>query len=94
MRAFLWSTWPSLAARIHRPPETDDERKAALELAPFGVQETWDAEASQRRLKKAYEEGGYMAWAAVALRELEAEARVERAKTQREIEQNAAKSRS
>lgn len=87
MRAFLWSAWPSLASRIHRPSETEEERQAALQLAPFGVQEEWDAGESQKRLRRAYDEGGFSLWAQTALRELEAEARVERAKRQQEVDQ-------
>ncbi|KAJ2930539.1 hypothetical protein H1R20_g6554, partial [Candolleomyces eurysporus] len=89
MRAFLWSAWPSLASRIHRAPETEEERQAALQLAPFGVQEEWNVEESQKRLRRAYDEGGFSLWAYTALRELEAEARVERAKRRQEVDQAA-----
>ncbi|KAF6753076.1 hypothetical protein DFP72DRAFT_1069851 [Ephemerocybe angulata] len=91
MRSFLWSAWPSLAARIHRGPEDEQERKAALEAAPFGVQEEWSTEASEARLKRAYDEGGFPLWAQTAFRELEAEARIERARRQREVDAEAAK---
>ena len=87
MRAFLWSAWPSLASRIHRAPENEEERQAALQLAPFGVQDEWNVEESQQRLRRAYDEGGFSLWASTALRELEAEARVERAKRQKEVDQ-------
>lgn len=70
--------------RIHRGPETDEERRASHEVAvPCETEWTW--EEAEERMKKAYDEGGYTLWAKVALRELEAEARAERAKRRREI---------
>ena len=85
MRAVLWSTTPVLASRIHRPPETDDERRAMLQVAPFGVQEEWSWPEAEKRLQKAYDEGDVGLWAQAVLRELEAEARVERSKREKEI---------
>ncbi|PPR06023.1 hypothetical protein CVT26_007502 [Gymnopilus dilepis] len=85
MRAVLWSSVPVLASRIHRAPETDEERRAVLQVAPFGVQEDWSWPEAEKRLQKAYEEGGVALWGQAVLRELEAEARVERAKREREI---------
>ncbi|KXN88954.1 hypothetical protein AN958_06516 [Leucoagaricus sp. SymC.cos] len=74
--------------RIYRGPENEEERKAALEVAPFGVggeKEEWKWEEAKKRMKKAYEQGGFALWEQVAFRELEAEARVERGKRQREV---------
>ncbi|KAJ3563139.1 hypothetical protein NP233_g9137 [Leucocoprinus birnbaumii] len=78
--------------RIHRPPENEEERKTALEIAAFGMgeDEEWTWEEAEKRMKKAYEEGGFSLWGQVALRELEAEARVERARRRREVASEAA----
>ncbi|EAU83047.2 hypothetical protein CC1G_08984 [Coprinopsis cinerea okayama7 len=88
VRAFLWSAWPGLTSSIHRAPQNDDERTEGNAVAPFGIQEEWKWEEAENRLKRAYEEGGFPLWAKTALREMEAEARVERAKRQREIEES------
>lgn len=80
--------------RIHRPPENEEERSDALGVAAFGagleVEQEWKWEEAEQRMKKAYEEGGFSLWGRVALRELEAEARVERARRQREFDAEAA----
>ncbi|KAF8967265.1 hypothetical protein BDZ97DRAFT_1938200 [Flammula alnicola] len=83
MRYMLWKSVPSLTSRIHRPPETDEERQQVHRVAPFGEQ--WNWEQAEKRLMKAYEEGGFPLWAQTALREVEAEVRVERAKREREF---------
>ncbi|KAF8967378.1 hypothetical protein BDZ97DRAFT_1609186, partial [Flammula alnicola] len=92
MRYMLWKSVPSLTSRIHRPPETDEERQQVHRVAPFGVEglgeeqeEQWNWEQAEKRLMKAYEEGGFPLWAQTALREVEAEVRVERAKREREF---------
>ena len=92
MRSFLWSIWPSLSNSIHRGPEGEEERQESLRVAPHGVDENWNVEASETRLTRAYQEGGVSLWAQTALRELEAEARVERAKRAREVAEVAPKS--
>ncbi|KAF5347959.1 hypothetical protein D9756_010215 [Leucocoprinus leucothites] len=78
--------------RIHRSPENEEERKAALDIAAFGVgeDEEWTWEDAEKRMKRAYEEGGFSLWGQVALRELEAEARAERARRRREVADEAA----
>lgn len=85
MRSFLWSMWPSLSNSIHRSPENEDERQESSRVTPYGAEEEWSVEASEERLKRAYQEGGVTLWAHIALRELEAEARVERAKRARNV---------
>lgn len=85
MRSLLWSIWPSLSNSIHRGPEGEEEQQESLRVAPRGVDENWNVEASETRLTRAYQEGGVSLWAQAALRELEAEARVERAKRAREV---------
>ncbi|KXN91361.1 hypothetical protein AN958_01240 [Leucoagaricus sp. SymC.cos] len=79
--------------RIHHGPENEEERKATLEVAPFGVggeEEEWKWEEAKKRMKKAYEQGGFTLWQQVALRELEVEACVEHGKQQREVATEAA----
>ncbi|EKM75293.1 hypothetical protein AGABI1DRAFT_103048 [Agaricus bisporus var. burnettii JB137-S8] len=76
-----------LKSRIYRGPENEEERKASREAVPFGSvneEEEWSWEEAEKRLKKAYDEGGFTLWSKVALRELEAEARIERARRRRE----------
>ncbi|CAA7265063.1 unnamed protein product [Cyclocybe aegerita] len=87
MRHILYTTLPSLSTRIHRPPETDEERHDVHSLAPFGIEQEWSWEDAERRMNRAYEEGGFTLWAQTALREIEAEARVERAKMEKELDE-------
>jgi len=88
MRSLLWTLAPSLTSQIHRPPETEDERHDAHEVAPFGVHEEWNWEDAEKRLQRAYEEGGLPLWTKIALREVEAEARLERAKREQEVRES------
>ena len=85
MRSMFQTTVPGLRSRLYRLPETDDERyqEDSQELA---LQQEWKREEAEERLKKAYEEGGVTVWAQTALRELEAETRVERHRRNREQE--------
>ncbi|KDR80684.1 hypothetical protein GALMADRAFT_241065 [Galerina marginata CBS 339.88] len=85
MRAALWSSAPTLTSRILRPPQTDKERQDIHLVTAFGVQEEWSWDQAEKRMERAYEEGGLPLWAQAALREVEAEARVERAKREQEI---------
>jgi len=85
MRVALWSSAPNLTSRILRPPQTDEERQDVHQVTPFGVQEDWSWAQAEKRMERAYEEGGLPLWAQAALREVEAEARVERAKREKEI---------
>ncbi|KAF8165644.1 hypothetical protein B0H34DRAFT_787095 [Crassisporium funariophilum] len=88
MRSVFWTTVPGLTSRIHRGPETDEERREMHQVAPFGVQEDWRWEDAEKRMKKAYDEGGFPLWAQTAMREVEAEARVERTRREREHEES------
>ena len=91
MRSIFQTTVPGLRSRLYRLPETDDERYEGQTQEPAPQQE-WNREEAEERLKKAYEEGGITVWAQIALRELEAETRVER--TRRNGEQEAEKKES
>lgn len=87
MRSILQTTIPGLRSRLHRPPETDDERyQIETEAVPLptALEQEWNWEEAEERLKKAYEQGGITVWAQTALRELEAEATAERAKRDQE----------
>lgn len=84
MRTLIRLTAPGLMDRIRRAPETDEERHEAHSLAPFGSHEKWNWLDAEKRLQKAYEEGGVPLWAQTALREMEAEARLERSNREQE----------
>jgi hypothetical protein len=89
MRSIFQAKVPGLRSRLYRPPETDNERyeiQAQGDAFPSTIQEDWNWEEAEERLKKAYEEGGIAAWAQTAARELEAEAEMERIKRDREQE--------
>ena len=79
---------PSLTARIHRAPETEEERRQPDHVAPAGHEAEWSWEKAQRRLELAYNTGGFTLWAQMAMREVEAEARVERAKREKEFRES------
>ena len=86
MRSTLQTTVPGLRSRLYRPPETDDERyeiQTQGVTLPSAIEPDWNWEEAEERLKKAYEEGGITLWAQIALRELEAEAAVERTRRDR-----------
>lgn len=80
MRYFMWKSLPNLTARIHRAPESEEEKRQLDHVAYAVGEEEWTWEKAQRRLERAYTEGGFSLWAQMAMREVEAEARVERAK--------------
>lgn len=91
MRSIIQTTLPGFRSRLYRPPETDDEHydiQTQGVTCPAAIAPDWNWEEAEERLKKAYEEGGITVWAQTALRELEAEAIVER--TKRDREQDAA----
>ena len=90
MRMTFWSALPkNLLSSIYRPPATDEERHDAYDAAPFEVDEGWTWVEAEKRLKRAYDEGGFPLWARAAMREVEAEARVERVRRQREMDEKA-----
>lgn len=78
---------PNLMARILRAPDSDEHRQMMLHTAASGPEEAepWSWEHSQRRLQRAYDEGGFTLWAQMALREMELEAGVEREKRERQF---------
>ncbi|KAF8801742.1 hypothetical protein BYT27DRAFT_7261654 [Phlegmacium glaucopus] len=82
----IFQTIPGLRSRLYRPPETDDEYYEAQAPVSSAMGEEWNWAEAEERLNKAYEEGGITIWAQTALRELEAEARVERNKRDRQQE--------
>jgi len=82
MRSTLQATVPGLRSRLYRPPDTDDEHYQIQ--TQHAIEQDWNWEEAEERLKKAYEQGGITLWAQTALTELEAEAEVERTKRDRE----------
>ncbi|KAF9549709.1 hypothetical protein CPC08DRAFT_648110, partial [Agrocybe pediades] len=104
MRSILWTLAPSLTSRIHRAPETEEERHALGEVLPpsfsspspaassSSLESTdvekpkWTWPEAEKRLQRAYEEGGFPLWAKVAMREVEEEARLERERREREVQ--------
>ncbi|KAJ8481265.1 hypothetical protein ONZ51_g6101 [Trametes cubensis] len=92
MRSAILDRMPLLSARIHRTPAPEDEAIIDMSepdssdivpspppLSPAEV-EGWTWSAAEQRLKEAFDKDGFSGWAAAALRELEAEGRLERAK--------------
>ncbi|RPD55607.1 hypothetical protein L226DRAFT_511716 [Lentinus tigrinus ALCF2SS1-7] len=89
MRLAILSRMPVLSARIHRPPAPEDGDAllppepvvtAEPELASLDAGEEWTWAAAESRLKEAFDKHGFYGWAAAAMRELEAEGRLERSK--------------
>ena len=91
MRVLVREKMPVLSSRIHRPPAEEDHT-ATLWNSPASVEnphivvneDTGDAEwawpDAEKRLKDAFDNGGFSGWAQAALQELEAEGRLERRK--------------
>jgi hypothetical protein len=84
MRSAIWKHMPHLAARIRRPPETEDE--GASFASPSELDPHWNWEDAEKRLQAAYDKGGFPAWMHLALKEMEAELYVEKVKRKRELE--------
>ena len=87
MRHALLTRMPNLSARIHRPPEAEDgdallppPDPSTESSSPLDAAEEWSWPAAERRLREAFDKHGFYGWAAAAMRELEAEGRIERAK--------------
>lgn len=74
MRHFVITHTPSvLSSRIHRVLEEDTkDEHSTVDLA------NWNWEDAEKRLTDAYKDGGIVAWGEVALKELQAEERIER----------------
>ncbi|KAG6836309.1 hypothetical protein H0H93_009282 [Arthromyces matolae] len=86
MRMLIWRGLPSLTSQIHRPPdenETDEGLRVPESMEP---DPSWKWEEAEQRLQSAYKEGGFPAWVQVAMKEVEDEVKVERAKRQKEYE--------
>jgi hypothetical protein len=84
MRLAIWKHMPHLIARIRRQPETEDEGASFVD--PSEVDPDWNWEDAEKRLQAAYDRGGFPEWVQLALKEMEAEMHIERAKRQRELE--------
>lgn len=71
MRKTVLEKMPVLASRLHRPAEDDHQVEDMAE-------ETWEWNAAQQRLTEAFDKNGFHGWAETALKEVEAEDRLER----------------
>ncbi|KAI1785076.1 hypothetical protein LXA43DRAFT_170147 [Ganoderma leucocontextum] len=84
MRYAILKWMPALSARIHRQPEAEDGDSLLPSDPPPGpaanAVEEWTWQAAERRLRQAFDKDGFYGWAVAAMRELEAEGRIERAK--------------
>ncbi|KAE9393307.1 hypothetical protein BT96DRAFT_1023076 [Gymnopus androsaceus JB14] len=74
MRQIVWTRIPVLSSRIHRMVEDNENDEPTVDLRD------WSWEAAEKRLQDAYDNEGIVAWGEVALKELQAEERVERLK--------------
>ncbi|KAJ3994705.1 hypothetical protein F5050DRAFT_429562 [Lentinula boryana] len=74
MRRIVLTRMPILSARIHRALDNGDGDDGPEDPT------NWNWEDAEKRLKDAFEKDGLMAWAEVALKEIQAEERLERSK--------------
>ncbi|KAJ3712556.1 hypothetical protein DFJ43DRAFT_56147 [Lentinula guzmanii] len=74
MRRIVLTRMPILSARIHRALNNGDDDDGPEDTT------NWNWEDAEKRLKDAFEKDGLMAWAEVALKEIQAEERLERSK--------------
>ncbi|KAJ3974909.1 hypothetical protein EV361DRAFT_586529 [Lentinula raphanica] len=74
MRRFVLTRMPFLSSRIHRVVENGDDDDYLEDPT------TWRWEDAEKRLKNAFDQNGFAAWAEVALKEMRAEERAERLK--------------
>lgn len=79
MRELLTEKMPMLSSRIRRLPESEEEGEVTRQAQVFsdGVDPTWKWEDAEERLRVAYDQGGFSGWAEAALKELEAERKLE-----------------
>ena len=82
MRHIFLTKLPSLSRRIHRRPldGEDNDGESHVSTADSDTALDWKWSEAEERLDKALDQGGPYAWAEVAMREIEHEAR----KTRRE----------
>ncbi|KAG6806916.1 hypothetical protein H0H92_009577 [Tricholoma furcatifolium] len=80
MRQVVWGSFPGLTSQIHRPLEENEEGiPAAKTIKP---DPSWRWEEAEKRMQAAYDKGGFPEWSDTALKEMEEELKVERAKRQ------------
>jgi hypothetical protein len=85
MRTFLSNSVPSLSFAINRPLSSDEGPESHHGVVTSALKEDWDCENAEKRLKRAYDEGGVALWAQIALQELDAEVGLERERKSREV---------
>jgi hypothetical protein len=79
MRHSVRTHVPALSSRIHRSLERAEVDHPALDC-PDSQDMDWGWPAAEARLKKAFDNGGWAGWADAAIKEVEAEAKMERMK--------------
>ncbi|KAH9930439.1 uncharacterized protein BXZ73DRAFT_77884 [Epithele typhae] len=86
MREAVTTRMPLLTSRIHRSPEAEDGDV----LLPFPdshdpshADKEWTWPDAEKRLREVFDTHGFYGWAAAAMRELEAEDRLERSRIER-----------
>ncbi|KAG6879388.1 hypothetical protein C0992_003102 [Termitomyces sp. T32_za158] len=84
MRTLICCCLPSLSSQIHRPPDDSDQGVPISES--LDPDPTWKWEEAEKRLQASYKEGGFTAWTETAMKELEDEVKIERARRQKEYE--------
>ncbi|KDQ53717.1 hypothetical protein JAAARDRAFT_136552, partial [Jaapia argillacea MUCL 33604] len=83
MRETMLTKLPKLASRLHRPVELDPETVSVSSQIECDIETTrqaWSWQEAEKRLTDAYERDGISGWAEAAMREVEEEGKIERAK--------------
>ncbi|KAL1748640.1 hypothetical protein HDZ31DRAFT_60089 [Schizophyllum fasciatum] len=84
MRLLILEKMPALAAQIHRAP--DDSPPEATASAASDVEQDWNWEDAEARLRRAFETRGFAGWAEAAAKEVEVEDKLQRKKQQELVE--------
>lgn len=78
---------PMISSRIHRPPESEDNVEAGQRVQTL-ADTPWRWEDAEKRLRDAYDKGGFSGWAEAASKELEAEGELERLRREHLLKEN------
>jgi hypothetical protein len=89
MHDILLRATEKLIVKYLPPPSIDEGAHDAYGAAPFEADEGWTWVEVEKRLKRAYDEYGFLLWARTAMRAVEPEAKVERVRRQREMDEKA-----
>jgi hypothetical protein len=87
MRVGPLTKLPVLSARIHRSADAELQSSSPSHLRDINeIELGWNWSEAENRLAEAYDKGGLSGWAQAALRELEAEWRVEKLRREKEVQ--------